>query len=82
MNEHELRAEILRRINAGDMPRAAGNWTLASYAGGDTICDGCGRGIARREVQYEVTHPPRGPLVMHLTCYDLWKRELDRIPGR
>jgi hypothetical protein len=75
-DSEEMRASILRRIDAGFLPRPPGERTYGGYGDG-RLCDACGRTIGPSEVQYEVdcagsTSTNKRTIVMHRSCHGVW----------
>lgn len=75
MDQAELQALILRRIEAGVLPVKPPDLEWAGYGTGKA-CDACGRPIESGAVEYELEFPAAvspQPLRFHLGCLRIWK---------
>ena len=73
--ESELRAQVLRLIDAGQLPLMLSTHIDAGYGAGGR-CDLCGHAIIADKIEYDVTDPSSGRrLHFHFACHSTWQRE-------
>ena len=73
--ESELRARVLRLIDAGHLPLVLSTHIDAGYGSGGR-CDLCAQAIVADKIEYDVSDPGSGRrLHFHFACHSAWQRE-------
>jgi hypothetical protein len=74
MDSHKIRERIRTLLGTNELPCDEPAETWAGRGGG-ARCVACGEPIAATEIEFEVTLPSVGRLLLHRLCHAIWLEE-------